>query len=98
MLAEEEIQKIRLVLYSDGWNHVMKPLILKRGRSAIGSLTLTRAERAKEFKGTDFDTEDDVLRAMIRDCEWMASCWDNEVRVHDANRRNDELAANGVTP
>jgi hypothetical protein len=91
MLSDEQIQKVRLVLAGDGWNHVMKPAIANRGRMALKALTLTRSERAKEFKGSDFDTEDDVLRATIRECEWMCVCWDNEVQVHDQNRQRDEL-------
>lgn len=55
------------------------------------SLALTRSERAIHFKGTDFDTDDDVLRAIIRDVEWMTAVWTNEIQVADYNRRLDEL-------
>ena len=96
MLDGDQIQKIRLVLAGDGWNHVMKPAIVNRGRSALKSLALAPgAERTAEFKGTDFDTDDHVLRAIIRDCEWMSVVWDNEVQVHDRNRRLDELDESG---
>lgn len=94
MLDEASIQKVRLVLASDGWNHVIKPLVARRGQQAINALKMTRSERAgSNLKGSDYDTDDDVLRAMIRECEWMLVVWDNEVAVYEANRRRDELAA-----
>ena len=95
MLDETQIQQVRMTLATDGWNRVIKPLVQKRGNAAVKALTVTRSERAVDFKGSDYDTEDDVLRAMIRDCEWMLVVWDNEVLVHDQNRRRDELAAGG---
>lgn len=92
MLNAEQIDKVRLALSGDGWNHVMKPAIINRGRQALKALALAPGpERSAEYKGTDFDTDDGVLRAMIRDCEWMAVVWDNEVSVHDRNRQLDEL-------
>ena len=98
MLDPEQVQKVRLVLVSDGWNHVMKPATANRGRQALKSLALSRSERAVDFKGTDFDTEDDVLRGMIRECEWMTVAWDNEIQIYDRNRRLDELEQAGNTP
>lgn len=90
-LTEEQVQKVRLVLSTAGWNDVMRPALENRGRQALKSLTLARSERAGHFKGTDFDTEDDVLRAIIRDCEWMVACWSNEIRVAEYNRNLEEL-------
>jgi type IV secretory pathway ATPase VirB11/archaellum biosynthesis ATPase len=95
-LNEQQIQKVRLTISGDGWNHVMKPAILNRAGQALKALTLEPgAERTAQFKGTDFDTSDPVLRAMIRDCEWMSVVWDNEVQVHDRNRALDELEKAG---
>jgi hypothetical protein len=93
MLSEEQIDKIRLVLSTDGWNHVIKPAVMNRAKLALKALALTRGERTEDFKGTDFNAEDDILRAMIRDCEWMAVAWDNEISVFEHNRRVDELSA-----
>jgi hypothetical protein len=90
-LNEEQIDKIRLVLQSTGWNDVMRPALENRGRGALKALALSRSERAEQFKGGDLDTDDDILRAIIRDCEWMVSVWSNEVSVFDYNRRRDEL-------
>lgn len=56
------------------------------------ALVMSRAERAAHFKGTDFEADDDVLRAIIRDCEWMVYAWVNELATNEANRRNEELA------
>ena len=90
-LNPEQIDKIRVLLAGGGWNDVMKPAIENRGRQAVKALTLARTERATQMAGTDFDTEDDVLRAIIRDCNWMVVCWYNELSVADHNRRLDEL-------
>lgn len=90
-LSEEELQKVRVVLSTSGWNDVMRPKILSRGNSALKALALSRAERAAEWKGSDFDTDDDVLRAIIRDCTWMIGVWTNELAVAEHNRRLDEL-------
>lgn len=97
MLEPEQVQKVRLVLATSGWNDVMRPALENRGRTALRALALSRTERARSFPGTDFDTEDDILRAMIRDCEWMTFSWINEVVVHDANRARDELEAGNLS-
>jgi hypothetical protein len=90
-LNEEQIQKIRMTTSTSGWNEVMRPALENRGRQAVKALTMTRTERAAQFAGTDFDTDDDVLRAVIRDCTWMVGCWTNEIAVAEHNRRLDEL-------
>ena len=90
-LNEEQIQKIRHTLSTSGWYEVMKPALENRGRNAVKALTQSRSERAVEYKGTDFDTDDDVLRAVIRDCTWMVGCWNNEIAVAEHNRTLDEL-------
>ena len=90
-LNDEQIQKVRLTLATSGWNDVMRPAIENRGRQALRALTLSRSERAVELKGTDMDTDDDILRAMIRDATWMTTCWTNEISVAEHNRRLDEL-------
>ena len=91
MLDPDQLTKIRMTLQTSGWNDVMKPAIQDRGRSAVKALVLTRSERATAYKGSHFDTEDDVLRAIIHDAEWLAVCWDNELQVAEYNRRRDEL-------
>ena len=90
-LNDEQVQKVRQTLYTAGWNDVMKPALENRGRQALKALVLSRTERVAAFKGTDFDTDDDVLRAVIRDVEWMTCVWDNEVKVSEYNRQRDEL-------
>ena len=45
MLNEEQIQKVRQTLQSSGWNEVMYPLYLQRGKAALKSLTLSAEER-----------------------------------------------------
>jgi hypothetical protein len=95
-LTGEQLDKVKLVLMSPGWNDVIRPALENRGRSAIKALCLTRAERAKVMAGQPFDTDDDVLRAMIREAEWMIAIWANEVSVDEHNRRLDELDRQGV--
>lgn len=90
-LTGEQLDLVRSLLVSEGWNKVMKPALENRGRKAIKALTMTRAERAKDMPGSPFDTEDDVLRAIIRECEWMMTVWSNEIAVDEHNRRRDEL-------
>ena len=90
-LNDEQCQKIRQTMMTAGWNEVMKPSLENRGRQAVKALCLSRSERATQFKGGDFDTDDEILRAIIRDCEWMTAVWSNEVAVNEYNRRRDEL-------
>jgi hypothetical protein len=47
-----------------------------------------------ERRGTEGDfknAEDETLRGIIRECEWMLTAWHNEVVTYDQNRRLDEL-------
>ena len=90
-LDADQIQKVRQTLFTAGWREVIAPAIANRGRNALKSLALSRTERVSAYKGTDFDTDDDVLRAIIRDCEWMISVWTNELAVAEHNRTLDEL-------
>lgn len=92
-LTPEQMEKVQRVLGSDGWRDVMKPALVQRRDVAVRALIMTRSERASKIKGTDFDTEDDVLRAMIADCEWLGSVWDTEAKVAMHNQRLDELEA-----
>lgn len=91
MLNDEQVSKVRQVLMLSGWNEVMRPALVQRGHEAIKALVLTRAERSATYKGTAYDSDDDVLRAIIRDCEWMTVCWTNEIAASEHNRRLDEL-------
>jgi hypothetical protein len=86
-LDEEQVGKIRLLMASSGWNDVMRPVIAKRAHEALKALVLHPAERAGEYKGLD----DGVIRAKIKECEWMLTAWANEIVVHDHNRQLDEL-------
>ena len=86
-LASEQVDKIRLLLASSGWNDVMKPVIAKRAHDALKALVLHPAERKGEYEGID----DNTIRVKIQECEWMLSAWTNELLVYDHNRRLDEL-------
>ena len=97
MIDEVEAQKLRVTLTTSGWHEVMRPRLANRARQATKALVLSAAERSREFAGTDYDTDDNVLRAIIRDCEWMTVCWNNELSVFDQNRRTDELLRQDVS-
>jgi hypothetical protein len=98
-LNNDQLESVRLTTATQGWTEVMKPALMKRGQMAVKALVLTPSERAAEFKGSDFATDDDVLRAVIRDVEWMVTVWDNELAVANLNRQRDELdAATGSGP
>lgn len=97
MLNDEQVSKVRQVLMLSGWNEVMRPALVQRGHEAIKALVLSQAERSTQYKGTAFDTDDNVLRAIIRDCEWMTACWANEVAASEHNRRLDELERQNAT-
>ena len=86
-LNEDQVQKVRLLLQSSGWNDVIKPLLALRANTAIKALILSPAERDGEFKSMD----DAAIRARVREVEWMLTVFPNEVVVYDQNRRLDEL-------
>lgn len=97
-LTQEQASKVKQVVTSSGWNDVILPAIRQRGQQAVKALVMGRSERAASFKGSDFDAEDDVLRAIIRDTEWMTVVWQNEILVAEHNRRLDELDRNNSGP
>lgn len=93
MLTPEQVEQVEIVLSFGGWREVMQPALIQRRDLAMAALALSRSERSTKLAKTDFDTDDDVLRAMIRDCAWMASIWEKEVQVAKHNQRRDELDA-----
>lgn len=98
MIDDKQAQELRLTLFSSGWTNVMQPALRNRVLQATKSLVMTRSERAGSFKGTDFDTDDDVLRAFIRDGEWLLVAFQNELAVWERNRQLDELERNSTDP
>jgi hypothetical protein len=98
MLTNDQVQQVSLVLSLGGWNEVMKPALIQRRDLAMGALVLSRSERQAKLKGTDFDTDDDVLRAMVKDCTWMTTVWDTELMVARHNQQRDELDAAMSSP
>ena len=98
MIDDKQAQELRLTLFSSGWTNVMQPALRNRLMQATKALVLTRTERTGSFKGTDFDTDDDVLRAFIRDCEWLLVAFENELKVWERNRQLDELERQSTDP
>lgn len=87
MLDNDACDKLKLTMMTAGWNEVILPLLANRANAAIKALVLLPTEREGEFKGVG----DDVIRARIREIEWMMTAWKNEVAVNAHNRRLDEL-------
>jgi hypothetical protein len=95
-LTEEQINLARQGLNSSFWNDLVKPVLAARGNQALRSLTLFPSER----KGDHAGLTDDQLRCVVKEVEWMLSCWSNEIAVFEHNRRIEELDAetNGANP
>lgn len=91
MLSLDDVEKVRLVVHSSGWNDVMRPALLRRAGEAMKALVMSRSERAERYAKSAFNAEDDVLRAIINDVEWFTTAWVNELLVADHNRRLEEL-------
>jgi hypothetical protein len=87
MLNEEQIDKLKLTMSTDGWNEVILPLVASRGREAITALVLDPTERSGEYKGMD----DGMIRQRARAVEWLLSILRNELAAADHNRALDEL-------
>ena len=85
MLDIQQIDQLKLLLSTDGWNLVMKPAIENRIRLRIKSLVLHPSERPEE------DRDDQALRGKIQELEWMLVSWANTVQVFEHNQRLDEL-------
>lgn len=92
MLTQEQAEKLRLLLFSGGWNEVMRPAIENRLRSHVKKLTLWPSERKAE------DQDDTKLRAQAEELQWMLSAFENELKVEEYNRQVDELhrQTNGI--
>lgn len=90
-LNDEQIEKLRLTVGTDGWNEIILPLVAGRGRQAIEALLLEPAERTGEYKGMD----DASIRARARAVEWLLAVIRNELAAADHNRRLDELDRQG---
>lgn len=88
-LTEDQIKLVKQGLQSSFWNEIVRPAIAQRGNNAIKLVAVEQAERAGEWK----DLSDAQLRAIIKDCEWMLTCWNTEIAVFEHNRRLEELDA-----
>jgi hypothetical protein len=95
-LSSEQVEKVRLLMASSGWNDVIKPVIAKRAHDALKALILSPAERSGEYQ----DTSDDIIRARIKEDEFLLTVWTNEIVAHDQNRMLDEIERqqNGANP
>lgn len=86
-LNDEQIEKLKRTVSTEGWNEIILPSIASWGKEAIRNLLLEPSERAGEYKGMD----DGAIRQRARAIEWFLSTIRNELAVADHNRRLDEL-------
>ncbi len=89
-LTDGQASNLKILLLSNGWREIVLPTVLNRGREALKALCLNPDERRE--KGGDFrNKNDDQLRQIVEESERLATVWDNQVKVYDFNRRQDEL-------
>lgn len=87
MLSEDHADKVRLTLATAGWREVMLPAMSAWLEQARDVLEVPAGQRREPFAGT----ADDDLRATIRCLRKLLTLWPEELRIHDHNRRRDEL-------
>lgn len=85
MLNNEEADWVRLTLQSSGWQRVMMPRIAQRGKEALRLLVLFPGERPQGA------IDDNKLRAVISEAEWLLTSFENEVKMNLEERRREEL-------
>jgi hypothetical protein len=85
MLDNDQIQKIRLMFSTAGWNEVVKPAIETRFRNRIKALILHPSERSEG------DRDDSVIRGELQTLEWLLMSFQNELIAAESNRQLDEL-------
>ena len=97
MLNDDQIQKVRGMMQSSGWNEVLKPLVLVRGRELSKTALVMPGQRSEPYKSMDDRDAMNHIRGRIEEIEWLMSFFENEINVYDYNRRRDELdrQANG---
>lgn len=100
MLAADQIEKLKMVMYSVGWKEVMKPVIEGRHKTVKDLSFLLPSERPAPYKDLDDHTATAVLRGEAKALEWVLNAFQNEVAVYDFESRREELArqANGGEP
>ncbi len=92
-LSEDQIQQLRIGLQGGAWVRVMQPATQSRAQEAIKALCLSVDER-KRVGGQFKDLDDGELRATIRECEWHLTVWNNELKVYDFNRSQEQQHQN----
>jgi hypothetical protein len=94
MVTDTDADALTQMMYTDGWNKVVKPWFANRANSAIKALCIAPEQREGDAKGLS----DDALRSRIRECEYLLFGFQNEVTVNRMNRQREALAQNGTLP
>ena len=94
-LGTDAVEKLRGVMSLSGWRDVMRPLIDKRMQTCQKMAFMLPPERPKPYSEMDDHTATSVLRGEAKGLEWVLHAFENEVAVHDFNRRQNELLGQG---
>lgn len=82
-IEPEDIEKLKHLLMSSGWNDVVKPAILGRKLQAIQELLVE--PEARTTKATDSG-----IREGVKQLDWVMNRFDQVVKEYDLNQLNDE--------
>ena len=91
MLNEQQIHLVKQMLGMGGWNDVVKPLVIGRGRDLTKVAMMMPSQRPEPYKDMDDREAMNHIRGRILEIEWLVSFFDAEINVFDYNRRRDEL-------
>jgi len=99
MLNPEQIEQLRMMTSTSGWG-ILKQVIAERAHGAIKDLARLPAERSERYKTLDDSLASFHIRGRLEESEWVLTAVENEIKVHDMNRRMEELQReqNGPAP
>jgi len=86
-LTDQQIEKLRPTVMSQGWQDVVKPIIQNSGRAAMDAMLLMPERREGEFKGAS----DDYLRGQVAVYGRMLAFFERELEFFEQNRLMDEV-------
>lgn len=97
-MTEEQYDQLKLLLRTDGWRNVMKPLIAQR-QQVVRSLSFKMpSERPKPYSDLDDQSCTTLLKGENKALEWVLNIFEQTVAVIDAERRkSEEQSQNGST-
>lgn len=98
MLDGEAVEKIRGMLYGHGYREVFKPIVEERIKTLRGLALMLPIERPEPYKSLDDSGATSILKGEVRALEWVVNAFENEVKIADFNRKQEEAQINGANP